>query len=115
MRGEDSASLEKSYQHTRELLEKGDIVGIGARVLFPLAGSRDYQSLVREYQSRGQNEVADGMRTSDYIHPGELQQSWLDHMTDTGIEEITRCHQKIIMLAEEYGVKINGTGRLMFS
>jgi len=115
LQGENPESLERTYQHTEELLERGDIAGIGARVLFPLAGSKDYRLLLREYRRRGQNELAVEMRESDYIRPGELQKGWLDYMTDTNIGEITECHQKMMRLAEEHGVKINDEKRLMFS
>ena len=112
---EDSESLEKTYQHTRELIERGKIAGIGARVLFPLAGSIDHQKLLRQLKRDGQTELAEEIRNSDYYDAGDLQRLWIEHMTKTNMDEIREYHKKIMKLAESYGISINDDQRLCLS
>lgn len=112
---EDSGSLEKTYQHTQELIEKGDIAGIGARVLFPLAGSIDHKRLLIKLKEKGEIELADRIRNSDYYNPRDLQELWIEHLTKTDLDEIRSYHRKIIGLAAQYKIKINDEYRLCLS
>lgn len=112
---EDSESLERTYQHTKELIERGKIAGIGARVLFPLAGTVDHQRLLMKLKENRQTELADKIQNSDYYDPVELQKLWVEYMTRTNIEEIKNYHRKIMKLAENSGIHINDEQRLYLS
>ena len=112
---EDVESLERTYQHTKELIERGKIVGIGARVLFPLAGSIDHQKLLRRLRESGKGELAGEIRATDYYDVGDLQRLWIEHMTNTNMDEIREYHKKVMKLAEGYGIKINDEQRLCLS
>ncbi len=110
---EDSESLERTHQHTKELIERGKINGIGARVLFPLAGSIDHQKLLKKLREKGQTELADKIRNSDFYNVGDLQRLWIEHITRTNIDEIEDYHRKTMKLAESYGIHINNEQRLL--
>lgn len=112
---EDSESLERTYQHTKELIKRGKIAGIGARVLFPLAGSIDHQRLLRQLKEDGQIKLAEDIRNTDYYDAGDLQRLWIEHTTRTNIDEIRFYHRKIMKLAESYGIHINDEQRLCLS
>lgn len=112
---EDSKSLERTYQHTKELIERGKIAGIGARVLFPLAGSIDHQRLLRKLRENGERKLAEEIRNTDYYDAGDLQRLWIEHMTNTNMNKIRDYHKKIIKLAENYRIKINDEQRLCLS
>lgn len=114
LRGEDSESLQRTHEHATELMERGDIIGIGARCLYPMAGSRDHQLLLREYRRNGLIELADEIRESDFIDPFELQKDWLRYMTHTNINEISEWHVRTMEVADQNSVKINDEQRLMF-
>lgn len=115
LRGEDSESLEQTHDHVQELLDNGDIAGIGARILFPMAGSTDYNRLEKQCRKTGNIEFADRMANADFMDIGELQRAWLDNMTHTDIEEITHYHRRIMDLAKSYDVRINDEERLIIS
>jgi len=112
---EDSESLEKTYQHTKELIEKGKIAGIGARVLFPLAGSIDHQRLLRRLRKSKKRDLADQIGDTDCYDAGDLQRLWVKYMTKTTMGKIRDYHIKIMKLAERYGIKINDEQRLCLS
>ena len=112
---EDSESLEKTYQHTKELIGRGKIAGIGARVLFPLAGSVDHQKLLRGLRESGKVDLANEIRNSDYHDAGDLQRLWIEHMTKTNMDEIRKYHKKTMKLAESYRIPINDEQRLCLS
>ncbi|MFC1682560.1 B12-binding domain-containing radical SAM protein [Nanoarchaeota archaeon] len=112
---ENSESLERTYQHTKELIERGKIAGIGARVLFPLAGSIDHERLLRKLRENGEKELAEEIRNTDYYDAGDLQRLWIRHMTNTNMDEIKKYHKKIMELAESYVIQINDEQRLCLS
>ena len=112
---EDTESLEKTYHHVEELINKGKIVAIGARVLYPVPGSIDHQRLLIRLREHGQQELADKIKNSDYYDVGDLQRLWIEHMTKTNIDEIRKYHIKIMKLAESYGIRINDEQRLFLS
>jgi radical SAM superfamily enzyme YgiQ (UPF0313 family) len=112
---EDAESLERTYSHTEELIKKGKIAGIGARVLFPLAGSIDHQRLLRRLRESGKVDLANEIKNSDYYDAGDLQRLWIEHMTKTNIDEIREYHKRLMKLAESYGIKINDEQRLCLS
>ncbi len=113
--GEDVMSLERTHQHTKELIKAGNIAGIGARVLFPLAGSIDYQRLLRKLKECGRVGLYEQIKNSDYYDPGVLQKLWIEHMTNTNMGEIKKCHMAIMGLAKIYEININDEQRLCFS
>ena len=113
--GEDSQSLERTCQHTKELIERGKIAGIGARVLFPLAGSIDHQRLLRKLRESEKADLAEEIKNCDYYDAGDLQRLWIEHMTNTDMSEIIKYHKKIMNLAESYGININDEQRLFLS
>jgi len=112
---ENSESLEKTYQHTKELIERGDIAGIGARILFPLAGSIDHQRLLIKLKEIGEVQLADAIKNSDCYNPGDLQKLWIKYMTKTDLDEIRDYHKKIMELAKNHNIKINDEQRLCLS
>jgi len=112
---EDSESLRRTSQHAKKLIERGKIAGIGARVLYPIAGCSDHQKLLRRLRESGEVSLAKEINDADCYDAGDLQRLWLQHMTKTNLDEITMHHNETRRLAESRGIPINDENRFFLS
>ncbi len=112
---EDKHSLKKTYQHTKKLIEIGNITDIGARVLFPLAGCIDHQKLIIKLKNKHKISLANKITNCDYYNPYKLQKLWVKYLTNTSSKEINIYHKKIMKLAKIKNIKINNTKRLFLN